>query len=335
MKSGATAQEVAALAGVSQSAVSRTFTDGASVSPAMRARVLAAAQTLGYRPNAIARSLITRHSRIIALGMHYLDNQFYPQVIEQLSTRLQAQGYHLLMFTGEAGQHNADAVLNDILQYQVDGIVLASSTLSAELAHHCATAGVPVVLLNRVAQIGAKPLQGTSTVTADNRTGGRLVARHLLQRGCRRIAYLAGLDNASTSIERERGLLAELRQAGLGLHSRACGHYSFEGAQHAMRQLLAAPLQPDAVFVANDHMAIAAMDVIRSEFGLRVPQDIAVVGFDDIPQAAWGSYRLTTVLQDVERMVQACVTLLMEQIQGTVRSRHITVPCQLVQRHSA
>ena len=90
-----------------------------------------------------------------------------------------------------------------------------------------------------------------------------------------------------------------------------------------------------AVFVANDHMAIAAMDVIRTEHGLRVPQDIAVVGFDNIPQAAWGSYQLTTVLQDVGRMVQACIDLLLEQMQGTVRSRHITVPCQLVARHSA
>lgn len=335
MKSGATAQDVAALAGVSQSAVSRTFTHGASVSPDMRARVLAAAQTLGYRPNAMARSLITRQTRIIALGMHYLDNQFYPQVIEELSQRLQQQGYHLLLFTGEAGQHNADAGLSEILQYQVDGIVLASSTLSPALARSCAAAGVPVVLLNRVAQIGSKPLHGTSTVTADNRSGGQLVAQYLVQKGYRSIAYLAGLDNASTSIERERGLQEGLHQAGLCLHSRSCGHYSFAGAQVAMRQLLAQPERPDAVFVANDHMAIAAMDVIRTEHGLRVPQDIAVVGFDNIPQAAWGSYQLTTVLQDVGRMVQACIDLLLEQVQGTVRSRHITVPCQLVARRSA
>lgn len=335
MKSSATAQDVAALAGVSQSAVSRTFTDGASVSPTMRARVQVAAQALGYRPNAMARSLITRQSRIIALGMHYLDNQFYPQVIEQLSLRLQQQGYHLLLFTGEAGQHSADAGLSEILQYQVDGIVLASSTLSPALARSCSAAGVPVVLLNRVAQIGSKALHGTSTVITDNRTGGQLVARHLAHKGYRKIAYLAGLDNASTSIERERGLQEGLHQAGLYLHSRACGHYSFASAQVAMRQLLAQPDRPDAVFVANDHMAIAAMEVIRTEHGLRVPQDIAVVGFDDIPQAAWGSYQLTTVLQDVTRMVQACVELLMEQMQGTVHSRHITVPCHLVERCSA
>lgn len=334
MKQSATAQEVARQAGVSQSAVSRTFTPGASVSSATRQKVLAAAAALGYRPNALARSLITRRSRIIALVMNYLDNQFYPQVIENLSQLLQAHGYHLLMFTGEAGQHNADAVLNDILQYQVDGIVLASSTLSPELAHSCAVAGVPVVLLNRVAQIGTESLQGTSTVTTENYKGGQLVANHLIQKGYRKIAYLAGLDNASTSIERERGLQEGLHQASLSLHSRACGHYSFAGAQTAMRQLLAGPELPDAVFVANDHMAIAAMDVIRTEHGLRVPKDIAVVGFDDIAQAAWGSYQLTTVLQDVGRMVQACVSLLMEQIQGTVRSQHITVPCQLVQRSS-
>jgi len=335
MKQSATAQEVARQAGVSQSAVSRTFTPGASVSSATREKVLAAAAALGYRPNALARSLITRRSRIIALVMNYLDNQFYPQVIEKLSQQLQQEGYHVLMFIGETGQHNADAVLTEILQYQVDGIVVASTTLSPELARNCEASGVPVVLLNRLAQIGQQALRGTSSVTTANRQGGLLVAQWLVAQGYRRIAYVAGLENASTSIEREAGLREGLAQAGLTLHARTSGDYNFETAQQAMRELLSLPSRPDAVFVANDHMAIAALDVARIECGLRVPQDVAVVGFDDIAPARWGSYQLTTVLQDVPAMVQATVELLMEQMQGRVQARHVVLECRLIERATA
>ncbi|HRO81024.1 MAG TPA: LacI family DNA-binding transcriptional regulator, partial [Alicycliphilus denitrificans] len=136
MKLNVTAQDVARLAQVSQSAVSRTFTPGASVSEETRSKVMLAAQTLGYRPNALARSLITRRSRIIALVMSYLENQFYPLVIEKLSQKLQKQGYHVLMFISDLDE--ADAVLTEILQYQVDGIVMASTTLSTALAKTCA-----------------------------------------------------------------------------------------------------------------------------------------------------------------------------------------------------
>lgn len=335
MKQAATAQEVARQAGVSQSAVSRTFTPGASVSSTTREKVLAAAAALGYRPNALARSLITRRSRIIALVMNYLDNQFYPQVIEKLSQQLQQEGYHVLLFIGETGQHNADAVLSEVLQYQVDGIVLASTTLSPELARNCEASGVPVVLLNRLAQVGQQALLGTSTVTTANRQGGRLVAQWLVQRGYRRIAYLAGLDNASTSVEREAGLREGLSQAGLPLHARANGHYNFEAAQKAMRQLMLLESRPDAVFVANDHMAIAALDVARFELHLSVPQDVAVVGFDDIAPASWSSYQLTTVVQDVPAMVRATVELLMAQMQGRIQARHIVLDCRLVERATA
>ena len=332
MKSNATAHEVGRLAQVSQSAVSRTFTPGASVSEATRNKVLAAANTLGYRPNALARSLITRRSHIIALVMSYLENQFYPLVIEKLSQKLQKRGYHVLMFISDLDQ--ADGVLAEILQYQVDGIVMASTMLSSALAKSCADSGVPVILFNRVPDISALARLSTSSVTSDNYRGGRMVAELLLERGHRKVAFLAGLENSSTNLERERGFNEVLQESGLAVHSRAVGHYSFERAQQATRQLFAGSDLPDAVFVANDHMAIAAMDVLRIELNLRVPQDVSVVGFDDVPQAAWGSYRLTTVVQSVEDMVDATVNLLHEQMQGEVRPRNVVVPCRVVERHS-
>ncbi len=332
MKSNATAQDVARLAKVSQSAVSRTFTPGASVSEQTRERVTAAARELGYRPNAMARTLITGRSRIVALVMSYLENQFYPLVIEKLSQQLQQHGYHVLMFI--SGQDEPDTVLTEILQYQVDAIVMASTTLSPDLAKSCADSGVPVVLFNRVPEMGAAAHRTASTVTSDNYRGGRLAGELLVARGHRRIAFLAGLENSSTSIERERGFNDALREAGLAPFARAVGRYQFEGAQEATRQLFTGALRPDAVFVANDHMAIAALDVLRIELRLRVPEDVSVIGFDDVPQAAWGAYGLTTVVQSVQDMVDATVGLLLQQIQEEARPRDVVIPCRLVERQS-
>ena len=330
MKSAATAQDVARLAQVSQSAVSRSFTPGASVSEDTRAKVMDAAKALGYRPNALARSLITRRSRIIALVMSYLENQFYPLVIEKLSQKLQKQGYHVLMFISD--QDDTDDVLADILQYQVDGIVMASTTLSPALARSCRDTGVPVVLFNRVPDMSAQARHSSSSVTSDNYHGGRMVAQLLLERGHRKLAFLAGLENSSTSIERERGFVDGLQASGLALHSREVGYYSFERAQQAARALVAGVDRPDAVFVANDHMAIAALDVWRQELSLRIPQDLSVVGFDDVPQAAWGAYHLTTVVQSVPDMVAATVELLHQQMANELPPRNVVVPCQLIER---
>ncbi|RZT99859.1 LacI family transcriptional regulator [Advenella incenata] len=331
MKTAPRAQDVADLAQVSQSAVSRTFTPGASVSESTRNKVLAAAQRLGYRPNALARSLITRQSRIVALVMSYLENQFYPLVIEKLSQKLQKQGYHVLMFIADIDE-GADGVLADILQYQVEGIVMASTMLSPTLAKSCSDVGVPVVQFNRISDLGGLTRYATSSVTSDNAAGGRLAAELLVARGYKRIAFLAGLEDSSTSLERERGFKEALSELGTSVSYRDTGHYSFDGAKDAARRLFGHADRPDAVFVANDHMAIAVMDVLRQEFCLRVPEEVGVIGFDDVPQAAWGAYQLTTVYQRVEPMVDATVELLLEQMRGEVRAREIVVPCMLVER---
>ncbi len=326
-----TAHDVARLAEVSQSAVSRTFTPGASVAPETRERIETAARKLGYRPNAIARSLITRRSRIIGLVMSYLENQFYPVVIERLCQALQQDGYHVLLFISQT--EDADDVLTDILQYQVDGIVMASTTLSSALANDCINAGIPVLLFNRVAQVGAMGAYSTSSVTSQNRDGGRLVGELLLRTGHRRIAWLAGAENASTSRDREAGLRDALDAAGQPLYARGVGHYDFAEARRAVLDLFHDPdNRPDALFAANDHMAIAALETLRAELGMQVPRDVSVVGFDNVPQAAWPSFNLTTVNQNVELMVEATRTLLFDQIGGQVMARSVDVPCVLVER---
>ena len=326
-----TSLDVARLAQVSQSAVSRAFTPGASVSEATRAKVEDAARKLGYRPNAIARSLITRRSRMIGVVMSYLDNQFYPVVLEKISQRLQHDGYHVLLFIADTRE--VDSVLAEILQYQVDGLVLASTSLSSALALRCADAGIPVVLFNRT----IRDSQNCSSVTSDNYEGGRLVARHLVETGHQRIAYIAGMEDSSTNLDRERGFRDGLTEQGRRCFARAVGNYDFEQAKLAARQLFAgaAPMRPDAVFVANDHMAIAVMDTLRMELGLRIPVDVSVVGFDNVRQAAWGSYQLTSVDQDADAMIEATARLLLDQVDGEVQSKAVVLPARLVVRGSS
>ena len=307
-KASVTSIDVARLANVSQSAVSRTFTPGASVSDDTRQRVLEAAKSLGYRPNALARSLISGRSRIIGLVVAYLENHFYPIVIEQLSRALQAHGYHVMLFMTQPGQQ--DQVINEILQYKMDGVVLASVTLSSHIAEECANIGVPVVLFNRYI-----PDSHVSSVTSDNELGGRLVAELLAKHNHQRIAYIAGNENSSTNNDREQGFKEGLKGAGLSIWKRCVGMYSFDGARVAARELLDAEEIPDAIFVANDHMAFAVMDVIRSEYGLNVPEDISVVGYDNVPEADWPAYNLTTVEQTVDDMITETVNILLEQME--------------------
>lgn len=326
-----TSQDVAKLAGVSQSAVSRVFTKGASVSPDMATRVREAAETLGYRPNALARGLITGRTRIIGLVVAYLDNPFYPDAIERLSTTLQAHGYHLLIFT--TGKHgiDTDRVISELLDYQVDGIITASINLSGKLTKRCASAGIPVVLFNR-----GIPGSGLSAVTSDNLAGGRKAADFLLAGGHRRIAHISGFRDASTSIDRLTGFRTALEEGGQGLHALGDGKYDRATAAEAARAMMERSDPPDAIFVANDHMALAVMDVLRFDLKLDVPGDVSIIGYDDVPMAAWPAYDLTTLRQPTRRMVQATVEELMAKLDAPTRAaRRIEIDGPLVVRSSA
>lgn len=323
-----TSIDVARHAGVSQSAVSRTFTPGASVGRATREKVLRAAQALGYEPNALARSLITGRSRIIGLVVSKLDNLFYPSVLEHLSLRLQADGFHLLMFV--ADDQDSDSLVENMLQYRVDGIVLGAVTLSSALAQRCTAAGIPVVLFNRVmARQRGSP--AVSSVRGDNVRGGQLLAQHLLQLGHARIAFIAGREDSSTNVERERGFIQGLATRSTRLFARAVGAYDAEKAADATLAMFRSRRKsPDAVFAASDQMALAVMDTLRFKLGLRVPYDVSVVGFDNVPQAAWPAYQLTTFEQPVVPMVEATVALLMQQIQsGLLQPRSMVVRGEL------
>ena len=328
-KPAITSQDVARLARVSQSAVSRAFTPGASVAAETREKILKAASELGYRPNAIARAMISGRSRLIALLVAYLDNQFYPIVVERLARALQDAGYHVLLIMTDTGRQ--DEVVEQILEYQVEGIVMASATLSSTLARECAQTGIPVVMLNRY--VTSSP---ASSVTSDNIEGGRRVGDYLVRGGHERIAFIAGVEDSSTNRDREAGFYKGLAEHGVAVFDRAVGGYTFGGAAAATRALFGRREVPDAIFVANDHMAFAVMDVLRAELGLRIPADVSVIGYDDVPEAAWKAYDLTTVSQSSQRMIEATISILLEQIENAVvKRRAVVLPAELVVRGSA
>ncbi len=326
---GVSSIDVARLAGVSQAAVSRTYTPGASISDRMRRRVLAAAEQLGYQPNIIARSLSGKSTRLVGIIMVKIGDPFYAKILAAFSRKLQEKGYWSLLLNV-----NEDLPLEDVLpqalQYQVDGIVLTSATLSSTIASQCTAMGVPVVMFNRFSlevEVNA--------VGCDHTGGARLLADLLVKAGHKRFAYISGEENSSTNRERERGFTERLAALGYELYARESGDYSYESGIQAAAKILTANPRPDALFCANDFMAIAAIDQARS-MGLKVPGDLSVVGFDDASMAGWPRYSLTTIQQPVDRLVEAAVDVLISAIETPENERVIKViPGRLVLRDSA
>ena len=325
----ATAHDVAKLAGVSQSAVSRAFTDGASIAADTRLKVIAAAGQLNYRPNLIARSMITRRSNIVGVAMSYLENQFYPAVLEALSAAFEAVGYRVLLFTAKPGEPS-DPILEEVLRYRVDALVIASISLSSRFDEECRHAGIPVVLLNRKTRSSS-----VSSVTGENHNGAKTIAAFLVAGGHERFAYVAGLRNSSTSRDREKGFADYLVAQGLGSPVCVTGHYDFDKAAKAARGLFAGRDKPDAVFCANDHTAFAVMGVARA-CGLRLGHDVSIVGFDDVRPASWPMVDLTTFVQPIGPMVERVVSIVQRQLASPEDpARQEVIPGALIVRGSA
>lgn len=315
-------------AGVSQSAVSRCFTPGAVIAEKTRQKILKVSAELGYRPNAIARSLITSKSKIIAVVNGYFENPFYPKALELLSEMLSLAGYRMLLFN--AGPNGRDPDVDQMLQYQVDGVLLLSSTLTSDLFEILDRYGVPTLLFNRV----DKNNRGAS-VTADNFGGGYQIGQYLIDRGHQKFGYVSGTQSSSTNRDRFAGYCQALKEAGFDTPVVLQGDYSAQISAQSVALGFQRGLQVDALFVANDHMAIAVMDTLRLTLGMRVPHDISVVGFDDAPPASWGSYQLTTYTQPLEPMVHRAVEILTGMIEeGGVDYEHAIVAGELIIRET-
>lgn len=322
-----TARAVAELAGVSISAVSRTFTEGASVSPKTREKVLAATRSLGYQPNALARSLMTKRTQMIGLICNNFDNPLFMEIFDLFTRRLQQYGRRPLL-ANLSGGIRPDLALEMLLKYRVDGVIIASSTLPPSFAIACANAGMPVVgAFGRPGSAGSVPIVG-----ADNVQGGRLAGDVLRARGYRNIAFLGGPQTATTTEDRIRGLRDSLMVEGLEPCATVYAHsYCHEAGLSLMQQLIRNG-GIDAVFCGDDVLAMGAIDACR-QAGASVPGDIGILGFNDMAMAAWPGYNLTTIHQPVPQIIGAAVELVLSAVDhadGAFEAR--TFECHLVER---
>ena len=326
MKSTVTSVDVARLAGVSQSTVSRAISSGA-VSEATRQEVFAAARKLNYVPNSIARSLTKRSSNIVAIVIGDLSNSFYSAAFSALSARLQDVGKQVLVFNVNKSR-DVDSALRRALEYQVDGLIVLEAA-SAAIAREFLERGVAVVVFNRHI-----PELAAHTVCCDNAGGARLAANALLEAGARRFAIIYGNRDSRTNRDRITGFLEALRSSGAPMHDvpDRCGEYTYDGGFRAACELLRSAERTDAIFCTDDMMAFGAMDAARSCFGLRIPEDLLIMGFDGVEAAARTVYRLSTIRQPLTEMVEAAVDLVSRQVDGAPLVR--VLPTSLILRES-
>jgi DNA-binding LacI/PurR family transcriptional regulator len=286
--------------------VSRTFTDGASVSEHTRRRVLDAATELGYHVNHLARGLRER-SNIVCLVVADMTTPIRARMIDVLTRKLQAAGKITMVINTESESQSVEAALRQTLHYRADATVVLSGTPPASLIETCLANGQQVVLINRDDR-----LSGSHNLGVDNSVAGR-EAFFLLQRaGCRQLGLITSNAGTASLLERERVFLEVARQAGIPVTVTAAGPTTYQSGLEAARRLFGRSQAPDGVFCVTDLLALGFMDGARHEFGLRIPEDLCIVGFDDIEEADWEAYRLTTFAQPLEAMGDHVVKLVLQ-----------------------
>ncbi len=322
-----TARAVAERAGVSISAVSRAFTDGASVAPDTRAKIMAASDALGYQPNVMARSLMTGRTELVGLVSNNFDNPAFMQIFDLFTRGLQDNGLRPLLVNLSANSHPQQAV--DMLrQYSVDGVIVASSTVSQKFVSGCLAANIPLV--HAFGKASGK--QRYPIVSADNVQGGRLAAETLLAHGYRRIGFLGGPQAASSTRDRLKGFQSGLETQGLEpLREEFAPAYSHEDGRALMLRLLETK-GLEAVFCGDDILAMGALDACK-ERGITVPADMGIMGFNDISMASWASYNLSTIRQPIADIIIEAVQLAISLIkQPDSIIRRTVLPCEVVLR---
>ncbi len=311
---GATSYDVARHAGVSQSAVSRCFKQGASVAPQTRAKILASASALNYYPNAIAQGLITKRSNLVAIIISSLTNLYYPEVLAELTQRLSNQGIRVLLFS-LAAESDVDDVLDQVWRYRVDGAIVAARLDPSQLAAF-ADRGVPIVLYNRSGEGQMSEGMPAASVCCDSISGENTLVGGLVEAGHQVFGIITGPKDSYVGeirVQAAQKRLQQLSREALIVR----GNFDYESGDAGLKELMRITgRRLDALICANDLMAIGAIDSARSNFGINVPHDLSIVGFDGVGPATWLAYQVTTIRQPVRRMTEAAVTMLVERIEN-------------------
>ena len=326
---GVTLKDVAERAGVSRSAVSRTFTDGASVSAKTRAKVEQAAAELGYAPNALASSLTTGRTKLIGLIANNFHNPLILEVFDLFTRGLQDRGLRPLLVNLSDATDPAASV-RMLRQYSVDGVIVASSTLPPSFALAFKAAGLPVV--HAFGRYSTAP--DVHVVGIDNVACGRMAARTLVERGYQRVAFLGGPRTATSTEDRMAGFLAELAaHPQVTASTSFATEYTFDAGRSEMQRLLE-DRPAEAYFCGDDLLAVGALSALQ-EAGLSVPGDVGLVGLNDMEMARWQMIGLTTIRQPVAEIIDAAIELVVDASETPDRRPETRLfPCSIVERES-
>lgn len=326
----ASSLDVAALAGVSQSAVSRTFTPGASVSAATRSKVLKAATALDYKPSVIPKIMLGARSRLIAVVLGGLGNPYYAEFLQELAHQMEQRGYMMLVLYVES-DYALDSIVAQLATYRVDAVISALAVLSRKVATELSNFKIPIVTFNSDVHTPS-----ILSISADHRRSSVKIARLFLERGAKRPAFLSGPIDSPCSRHRLDGYTRELKRHGIMhvpvLHAES---FSYDSGYQTVSSVFQKRSAPDALFCANDLLALGAIDALRYECNYRVPEMCLVAGFDNIPEASWKSYDLTTVSQPPTLLVQTALQAV-EEMLATPNKIHapITIEGTLIERGS-
>ncbi|MFT7006204.1 MAG: DNA-binding LacI/PurR family transcriptional regulator [Colwellia sp.] len=305
-----TSYDVAREAGVSQSAVSRVFRPGLSVSKKTRDKVTETANRMGYRPNAIARMLITKQSGMVAVIVSSRANVNYPEVLSQVSKQLAARNKRVLLFTLDDVE-GLDELFEQIWTFQVDGVIALAAHFESDRLAQFEQHDIPVVLYNRNV-----PDAMANTVCCNHELGIKQLITELEKNNPKKYLVLSGPKDSDVANERREIAIKLLKQFSIEDVSILYGDYSYQSGRDCLAEWLQKNPAPDAIICSNDTMAIGVIDEAREIHGLHIPNDISVVGFDGITSSAWQSYQITTIKQPVEQLVKAAVGMLLERIEN-------------------
>ena len=328
-----TMRDVADMVGVSLQTVSAVINGKPGITDETRARVLQAVKELGYRPYSVARSLRTRQTRTVALVVPDIANPFCATLASVSEDYAHLFGYNLILHNTHDDVQRETAYIDSLAQRWTDGVLFVSAEDRIASLDILSRAGIPAVAVDHIPEDYEGP-----AVTLDNVKAGRIAAEHLLAMGHTRVAHIAGPLRLSLARERSAGFRATIENRGLEAYEVCCTEENWRcvSGYQAMQQLLARDLRPTAVFAANDRMAIGAMGAIR-EAGLRVPDDISVVGLDDIEVAAFQIPPLTTVSQAFAEIATSALKILLEMIEKgeAVQPRVVIDPVLIIRQSTA
>jgi DNA-binding LacI/PurR family transcriptional regulator len=305
----ATAQDVADLAGVSRFTVKRAFSKDAYIAEDKRTRVLEAAQSLGYRPNAMARSLKSQSSSLVGIVSGALDNEYDAHVTNHLVRLLVAAGKWPVVFGGSSDGIRQGKML-DILEFPLAALIIRAGSVDAAVAEQCVKMGVPAIAAGRSLNVDGPG----DSICCDNIRGATLAANCLADRGRKRIGYIGGPEQLTSSQERQQGFTQRCATLGLELVAQTHSDFTFDGGAKATGELLQNHPQIDGLFCANDAMAIGALSMARTQFGRDVPKDLSIIGFDDIAMARWPLIQLTTIQNPAETVAERIMNQLTRRL---------------------